>query len=128
MIWAKANRPLTMLKSMPMVRAAVRFTSATVTMSMTCCSPGTRRRLTRFGLPCKISRMALTAACSSPRPGMKATLTFLESTFVRLRRRRVFRDDAENLCRLDNILRLAAHDNLLAHQARVGPRCQETLP
>ena len=35
-----------MLKSMPMVRAAVRFTSATVTMSMTCCSPGTRRRLT----------------------------------------------------------------------------------
>ena len=84
MPWSMANRPLTMLKSMPMVRAAVRFTSATVTMSMTCCSPGTRRRLTIFGLPCKISRMALTAACSSPRPGMKVTLTFLESTFVRL--------------------------------------------
>ena len=35
---------------------------------------------------------------------------------MRLARRRVFRDDAENLCRLDNILRLAAHDDLLAHE------------
>ena len=70
---------------MPMVRAAVRFTSATVTMSMTCCSPGTRRRLTRFAFPSNSSRMALTAACSSPRPGMKATLTLRESTLLRLR-------------------------------------------
>ena len=47
---------------------------------------------------------------------MKVTLTFLESTFVRACRRRVLRDDAENLCRFDNILRFAAHDNLVAHQ------------
>ena len=60
--------------------------------------------------------MALTAACSSPRPGMKATLTFLDVDLRPSCRRRMFRDDAENLCRLDNILRLAAHHDLLAHQ------------
>ena len=125
MTWAMANRPLTMLKSMPMVRAAVRFTSATVTMSITCCSPGTRRRLTIFGFPSRISRMALTAACSSPRPGMKATLTFLDVDLRSPCRRRVLRDDAENLCRLDNILRLAAHDNLIAHQRELDGAVRE---
>ncbi len=40
--WAKANFPyLVMLKSAPMLRRAERFTSATVTISVTCCSPGT---------------------------------------------------------------------------------------
>ncbi len=33
-------------KSTPMLRAAVRLISATSTFSMTCCSPGTRSRLT----------------------------------------------------------------------------------
>ena len=48
--WSPAQKTviplsLAMLKSMPMLRAAVRSTSATVTRSMTCCSPGTRSRL-----------------------------------------------------------------------------------
>jgi hypothetical protein len=39
------------LKSMPMLREAARSISATVTLSMTCCSPGTRSRLMMFGPP-----------------------------------------------------------------------------
>ena len=39
------------LKFKPMLRAAARLTSATVTRNITCCSPGIFIRLTMFGPP-----------------------------------------------------------------------------
>ena len=52
-------------KFMPMLRAAVRLTSATVTLSITCCSPGTRSRLMMLRPPCRIK--LLTPGCAEHR-------------------------------------------------------------
>jgi hypothetical protein len=51
--WPKTVRPLLLrtLKFRPILRAAARLTSATVTRSITCCSPWMRSKLMTCALP-----------------------------------------------------------------------------
>ena len=67
---------LVMLKFRPMLRAAARLTSATVTRSITCCSPGMRIRLMTFGPP---------ASRKSRRPGSPPGALRAPGTMLTLR-------------------------------------------
>ena len=64
----------------------------------------------------------------SPSPGMKFTLTFFGVDRCSPSCRRMFGDDAEDLRRLDDILRTRRGPRLARPRARVGPRCRERPP
>ena len=117
---ARLNCPLVMLKSMPIVRAAVRFTSATRDHEHDLLLARHAQeidevRVSLQDLADGIDRGLLVAQAGDERhiniPGIDLAASC---------RGRMFRNDAEDLCRLDSILRFAAHHDLLADQRKLN--------